>query len=249
MKLDRENILNGLEKEDKIKISNLLDKYLLYKNKGISSTSNFLNPREVAIWENRVMNTDDDYKVISVFPDSEKKVICFGDSSDEITIYLGKTSSKVRHKDILGSLFSLGLDYDTIGDIYVCDNYFYLVNLTRLNSFIENNLVKIGNNLVSLQKVKEIILDHDLYKRKELIVNSMRLDVIVSKLSNTSRSISLNKISNKEVLVNYKVMMKPILLLKENDILSIRRVGKFKIGKVIGSTKKDKYILEINEYC
>ena len=36
--------------------------------------------------------------------------------------------------------------------------------------------------------------------------------------------------------------------LKENDILSIRHVGKFKIGTKLGNTKKDNIILEINQY-
>lgn len=249
MKIDRENILYGLEKEDKMLISNLLDKYLLYKNKGISSTSNFLNPREIELWKRKVSNTNIVYQIISVFPDSEKKLICFGDDSDKLTIYLGKTSARVRHKDILGSLFNLGLSYDTIGDIYVCSDYFYLVNLTRLNKFIENNLTKIGNSIVKLEIVPEIVLDHDLFKRREVIVGSMRLDIIVSKLGNFSRSISQDKITSGEVMVNYMISYKNILLLNEGDILSIRRVGKFKVGKIIASTKKDKYILEIFEYC
>ena len=97
--------------------------------------------------------------------------------------------------------------------------------------------------------VPEIVLDHDLFKRREVIVGSMRLDIIVSKLGNFSRSISQDKITSGEVMVNYMISYKNILLLNEGDILSIRRVGKFKVGKIIASTKKEKYILEIFEYC
>ena len=50
--------------------------------------------------------------------------------------------NNLKHSQILGTLFSLGLDDSLIGDIFVEDGYFYYTNLTRMNSFIENNLVQ-----------------------------------------------------------------------------------------------------------
>ena len=251
MNLDKENIINGLDKLDKIKISNLLDKYLLYENKGITSYSNFLDLRELNIWENRVKKKNISYKIIEKFPDSEKKAVWFGpfeDGDDSITIFHGKCNDKIRHQDVLGSLFGIGLNTNTIGDIVVEDNEFYFTNLTKLNNFIFDNLTTIGNLKVELEIVNNVVFTMEHFSDIEIIVNSMRLDIIVSKLANTSRSITLDKIKNHEVFLNYQEVSKPTLVLKENDILSIRKVGKFKIGKVLNTTKKYKMILEIKKY-
>ena len=251
MNLDKENIINGLDKLDKIKISNLLDKYLLYENKGITSYSNFLDLRELSIWENRVKKKNISYKIIEKFPNSEKKVIWFGpldDGDNSITIFHGKCKEKIRHQDVLGSLFGIGLNINTIGDIVVEDNEFYFTNLNKLDSFIIENLTMIGNQKVELEKVNTVIFTKEHFSDIEIIVNSMRLDIIISKLANTSRNMSLDKLKNHEVFLNYREVSKPTLLLKENDILSIRRVGKFKIGMVLNTTKKDKIILEIKKY-
>ena len=243
--------MNGLEKSDKIIISNLLDKYLLYEKKGVSSYSNFLDLRVLSLFENRVKNKNISYEIIEKIPNSEKKVIWFGplDKENEVmTIYHGICQNAVRHQDVLGSLFSIGLNNNTIGDIVVEDNSFYFTNLTKLNSFVEDNLTKIGNQQVILDKVDNVNFTKEHYYNIEIVVNSMRLDAIISRLANISRSSALEKLKNNEIYVNFKEQNKPTLILKDNDILSIRRVGKFKIGKILNTTKKDKIILEIKKY-
>lgn len=251
MKIEKENIVFGLDKEDKIKISNLLDKYFLYEKKKIPSYSNFLNLRELALWESRVKNKNIVYKVVEKIPDCEKKVLWFGplsEGDDVVTIYRGKCQTTIKHQEVLGSLFAIGLNSNTIGDIVVEDDYFYFTNLTKLNSFVEENLIKVGNKKVSLAQVEEVPITKNRYHTIEIIVNSLRLDIIVSKLANISRKNSLDKLKNHEIYVNFKEQTKSTYLLKEEDILSIRRVGKFKVGKVLSTTKKDKMILEIKKY-
>lgn len=80
------------------------------------------------------------------------------------------------------------------------------------------------------------------------MVSSMRVDIIVSKLANKSRSQVNDLITSKKIFLNYQELKNNSILLKENDILSIRHVGKFKIGTKLGNTKKDNIILEINQY-
>ena len=251
MNLNKENIISGLDKSDKIKISNLLDKYLLYKNKGVASYSNFLDPREMLIWESRVKNKNISYRIVDKFPDGEKKVIWFGpleEGEDSVTIFHGKCSQIIRHQDVLGSLFGIGLNISTIGDIVVEDNCFYFTNLKKLDDFVLKNLSMIGKQKVELEKVEEVNFSKDHYSDIKIIVSSMRLDIIVSRLANISRSFTLDKLKNHEVYVNFKEQTKATSLLKENDILSIRKVGKFKVGKSLSTTKKDKIILEIKRY-
>lgn len=252
MKIDKQKITNGLSKEDKIKISSLLDKYLIYQKTGKTAASSFLDPREIALFENRVKTNYIDYHIIEPFPECEKKLIWFGPKDEgfkEITIYYGTCSKKVKHREVLGSLFGLGLNPSTIGDIFITEEGFYLTNLTKLNSFLEENLIKVGNTKVKLEKRNEIILNRSIYQDMNILVSSMRLDVIISKLACTSRKMTQEILDHNYVLVNYQEENKGSYLLKNDDILSIRKVGKFKIGNIVASTKKNKIILEIKKYC
>ena len=251
MKKLKENLIFGLEKNDKMIISNLIDKYYLYEKKKIPSYSNFLDLRVLSLFESRVKNEDISYKIIEKIPDSDKKVVWFGpldDGDDSVTLYHGVCQNLVRHQDVLGCLFKIGLNTSTIGDIVVEDNEFYFTNLTRLNTFVEDNLVNIGKQKVTLNKVNNISLTKERYQEIMIVVNSMRLDTIISRLANISRNGALEKLKNKEIYVNFQEILKPTYILKEQDILSIRKVGKFKIGNILNTTRKNKILLEIKKY-
>ena len=135
-----------------------------------------------------------------------------------------------------------------IGDIIVEDGYFYLTNLTRMNRYIEDNLIMIKNEIIELEKVNEIILQKEHFLSSNILVSSMRLDNITSKIINKSRSIVDKMLIDKEILLNYDEVRNDSIGLKEGDILSIRKYGKYKIGKIKGYTKKNSIILEIIKY-
>lgn len=86
------------------------------------------------------------------------------------------------------------------------------------------------------------------YEEHEIITSSLRIDTIVSNIINSSRKIAIDKINNKEVIVNYEVVNKNSYILKENDIFSIRRYGKYKFIGIVKSTKKDNYIIKYLKY-
>ena len=50
------------------------------------------------------------------------------------------------------------------------------------------------------------------------------------------------------ILVNYNTVKSSSLILKNNDILSIRKYGKYIIKNIIGTTKKNNLVLEIEKY-
>lgn len=235
-------------KENKILIGNILDKYNKYNETGINTYSNFLNQAELSIITKYLDARKIKYNVYPEYDFLEKKIIVFGEYLDYITFYKVEIPSDIKHSNILGTLFSLGLDNDMIGDIYVEDGYFYLTNLTRMNKFLEQEFLSIKGCPIKLKEVEEIVLEKDHFLEFNVVVNSYRLDNIVSKITNKSRSIITEMILNKEIALNYHDISSSNTLLKEDDILSIRHFGKYKIGKMIGQTKKNKNILEIVKY-
>ena len=111
----------------------------------------------------------------------------------------------------------------------------------------KNNLKQIKNSSILLEKISDLKIEKK-YFDYQITTNSMRLDSLISKLSNLSRKDSQDKIINKEVLLNQQEVTKSTIIVNENDIISIRKIGKFKIDKIIGISKKNKLIVNIKKY-
>ena len=108
----------------------------------------------------------------------------------------------------------------------------------------------IGNKKVIVEEVDINILED--YERKyenhEIIVSSLRIDTVISRIINTNRKNVLNKIKDKEIILNYEVLTKVSYNLKENDIFSIKRYGKYKFIGIINNTKKDNLVIKYLKY-
>ena len=76
----------------------------------------------------------------------------------------------------------------------------------------------------------------------------MRLDNVVSKVVNKSRRQIDEMIDNKEILLNYEEIKNGNMILKEEDVLSIRRNGKYKVIGVDGITKRNNIVLKLVKY-
>ena len=76
----------------------------------------------------------------------------------------------------------------------------------------------------------------------------MRVDSIVSELAKTSRGKAEDIINEGRVFVNYENIMKTTKQIKENDIITIRRIGKFKLEKIDGKTRNDRVKIILNQY-
>lgn len=246
--MNKDEILKRVQKkEDKMLVSNILDKYLKYDKTGISTYTNFLDIRTLEIAENILKYLKVDYKVYKPNEVCEKSIIYFGDYESFITIY--KIDIKdIKHSDVLGTLFSIGLDNDTIGDIIIEDDCIYITNLTRLNVFLESSLYVIKNRKVKLNETNEINASREKFITLKVTVPSYRLDVFIGKLAHLSRTAAAKYIIDKMVLVNYSETTNTNKILKIGDIISIRKVGKFILSEEILKSKKDNYVVEVKKY-
>lgn len=235
-------------KLDKILRDNVLDKYYSYLSNKRKTSTNFFNSFDIDKITRFLDNRNIEYGVYDKYPFLEKKIIYFGEYDNYITIFKAKKSDRIKHSNILGTLFSLGLTDDVIGDIIVMDDYFYLTSLTRLSSFIKNNLTIINGERIELLEGTDIVLNKDRFLKMKLLVSSMRVDTIVSKITNTNRLKVNSMIKDNMILVNYNTVKSSSLILKNNDILSIRKYGKYIIKNIIGTTKKNNLVLEIEKY-
>jgi RNA-binding protein YlmH len=117
--MNKDEILKRvLMKEDKMLVSSVIDKYIKHDKTGINTYTNFLDPRKQQILSNILKYMKVDYHTYKPSEECEKSIIYFGEYDNFITIYKLDISG-IKHSDVLGTLFSIGLDIDTIGDIFV----------------------------------------------------------------------------------------------------------------------------------
>ena len=156
----------------------------------------------------------------------------------------------MRHQDILGTLFFLNLSIYVYGDIIIDGNDYYLFVFPNITNYLESNLTNIKNIPIILKREDLSIIEN--YQRKyeecETIVTSLRIDTVLSRITGLSRTIILSKMKNKEIYLNYEILTNNSYNLKENDIFSIRKYGKYKYNSVITNTKKGNFIINYFKY-
>ena len=177
------------------------------------------------------------------------KVILYN-KMPNIKIYEIISSNDLRHQDILGTLYSLNISDEMFGDVVIWNNRYFIIILSSIDNYIKSNLISIRNSKVELiEKDPYYLKDYKQeYEECIIIVPSIRVDVIVSKIINSSRSNALEKIKNGDIYLNYELLTKPTYMLKENDIFSIRKYGKYKFLGEINRTKKGSLVIKYLKY-
>ncbi len=215
--------------------------------------SDFLNPFEV---ENvkAILNSNDNlkYTVDGGYEESERKMVFiypfymeYEDIEDTLRFIQIEGNFKfksVSHKDYLGSLLSLGIKRDKIGDIIIHDNFCQLIVSHDICDFILMNLEKVARNNVKLKEIsrKDIVYNSPNYKDISFTVSSSRLDCIISGLYNISRQESAKLINNEKVQVNYEKITSASKEIKPESLISVRGKGRSQIISIGDLTKKGK---------
>lgn len=154
----------------------------------------------------------------------------------------------ISHRDVLGALMSLGLKREVIGDIIFSDGNCYILCLDKISEFILQNLISVKKYHIKLERHFDQLNVKREYEEINATVSSLRLDCVVAEIAPCSRTQATELILSGFVTLNGYVADKKDRLVNERDIISIRRKGKFRIGELLGKTKKDRIKLKIYKY-
>lgn len=189
------------------------------------------------------------YQIYKPYPDSEKNIFYIKEEP-KVILYEIKSKIPLEHREILGTLFSLNITSELFGDIVITNNHYYIYVLESIVPYIKNNLLLIKNSHVELIEVPLETLKeyHKEYEVIKIIASSTRIDTVISRLIQTSRPNIIEKIKNKEIILNYDILKNNSYQLKENDIFSIRRYGKYQYIGIKKETKSKNYIIECKKY-
>lgn len=147
----------------------------------------------------------------------------------------------LQHQHVLGTIMSLGIERDQLGDIVV-DNRIQFTLTKQLESYIILELNKIKGATVKLNAlpIKDMIQSVENWHSSETTVTGLRLDVVLKEMIRKSRSISKQLIEKKRVKVNHTIIDSADFQLDKGDLLSIQGYGRAMITDIGGKTKKDK---------
>lgn len=147
----------------------------------------------------------------------------------------------IQHQHILGTLMSLGIEREQVGDILVGDTIQFVLT-KQLESYIMMELTKIKGATVKLDSIpfKDMIQSKENWNIHHSTVSALRLDVVLKEMIRKSRSIAKQLIEKKRVKVNHTLIDSPDFQLQNNDLLSIQGFGRARIVDIGGKTKKEK---------
>ena len=211
-----------------------------------SNSTNFVEIKYLNRVKKELKNVK--YNIYEPFSGATKVILY--NKMPNIKIYEIVSSNDLRHQDILGTLYSLNISDEMFGDVVIWNNRYFIIILSSIDNYIKSNLMSIRNSKVELiEKDPYYLRDYKQeYEECIIIVPSIRVDVIVSKIINSSRSNALEKIKNGDIYLNYELLTKPTYMLKENDIFSIRKYGKYKFLGEINRTKKGSLVIKYLKY-
>lgn len=236
----------------KLKIKKLIDKIRLVLKNHVVEATDFLDPYEIKLSKSILDQISEiayieyggleqaERRIIYIFPD----YINFTDLNLKIG-YLGVNRlESLTHRDYLGSILALGIVREKIGDILLYEDRTIFIVKIEIMNYIILNLKQIGNNTINIFELKIDSLDPPLeeYEEFNVYTSSLRLDTILSSIYNISRSDSLKKIKSNDVKINWEHVSKPTKILREEDIISLRGLGRSKIVSFKGQSKKGKNI-------
>jgi RNA-binding protein YlmH len=220
--------------------------------------TDFLDPRQQQILQT-VLGNDEEISLYMFGGDetAERKraILCpdyYSPAEEDYQMALfeiayPKKFLNIDHRQVLGTLMSLGLKREKFGDIIISEEHTQFIAAAEIEAYLLSNLEKIGKASVTIKKraLDEIVQTDESWAEQTITVSSMRLDTIISSVINLSRQKAQSLISSGKVKMNFKQTESVSVECKEGDTLSIRGFGRCKILSIEGRTKKDKWRITI----
>lgn len=266
--MNKQDLIKDYKKqEDKLCLSQVLDKIEMSERRGKIEYTDFLDMYQVALVENFLRKMQfQKYKLYGGYEEAERKVlIIYPEEFDDnmlkknydkilkvIRIQLPEEEKgKYAHRNYLGGIVKLGLKREKVGDIIVGEEG---ADIITLNDFAEvlktqlPSLTRFENAKIEIEEIQNVRKLELKIEEITIIVPSLRLDNIVSDLARTSRSKASEIIAQERVFINGQNETKNSKQIKLGDIITIRGKGRFIIKEFTGTTRSGRTVLLIEKY-
>ncbi len=254
MKNKNDFLANFIDKDEKFDASKIYDAYIFSIKTGKQVFTDFITPVLLSNLLTAFERQLNIYDVMTIGGHiaSERQCIVFNYcdyAESEIKVLKISTNIKfnkpLEHRAVLGSVLGLGITRNKVGDILFKNGECYLFIKSEIADFILYNLEYIGRNKVKLEEVEDFVEDDEKTNEiKTTTVSSLRVDVIISNVTKYSRS-EVKKLFEKElVFINWKICKNSSVIVKENDVITVRKFGRVRLENIKGTSKKGKIIID-----
>ena len=251
-----------MDKETSILKKRLLDLANQSYQNNMYTFSGFLSLHEQQLVEEiRRENAFIKAEIFGGNTDCERVMVRFGDKEElgyeeefpidciKIEPLIEKFADSLAHRDFLGAVMNLGIERNTIGDIFVQGKSAFLYCHSKMTDYLLKELDKIKHTHVKCRLIRDVgEMPVSEPVPKEVLVASCRIDGVIAKVYNISRTGSLELFRTGRIFVNGKLMENNSYVLKAGDSVTARGFGKFIFNEEVYKTKKDKLRIWIEKY-
>ena len=216
----------------------------------------FLSAAEAVFAERLLKNAPCRTSFFGGYEGAERLMLgCFPDWMEEYGFPISAITFSFRegdtlsHRDFLGSLMSLGIKRETVGDILVGRGRAVAFVTDEIKDYIKSQVTKIGKTGVKVSEgFTSPLPESDRLADFSDTAASDRIDCVISALCGFSRARALEVLSEGLVSVNSVTVMKPTKSVLAGDIISVRGKGRFVIDSLDGRTKKNRIVINYKKY-
>ncbi|KAB8138668.1 RNA-binding protein [Gracilibacillus oryzae] len=218
-----------------------------------SKLTDFLHPREQKIFQSLIGNEETlKLQFFGAWEDAERKRALLTPFYEEITaksfeveLLQAKYPEKfvtISHPDVLGAFLSAGIERKKLGDITINDGYIQILVAKDITTYLISNVTSIKKANVQFHSIpfSQLLDSTNRWVENTATCSSLRLDVLIKEMYQTSRQQAADLIKKGLVKVNFQTIEQAAFLLEEGDMLSVRGKGRSRLKEIQGKTKKDK---------
>ena len=250
------NFLQQAPAEQREVAEKLLQSISFVENR--NTVTKFLTNFEQIVLSQVVAYNYSDFKVefFGGFDDAERKkakIISneYYDVDYDIVCLKAKFNNKfnrVEHRNILGAVHNLGINFNRFGDIIVLENEVYIFVDEEIADYIAMEFTKAVRVNLDFQRVDlaEVGIEKK-YEDFEIVSSSFRIDSIVAKITNKSRSKVKEFLEQDFIKLNHVVLRNGEKTCTSEDIISIRKYGRFVVKGYTQNKKSLKYRITISK--
>lgn len=250
------NFLQQASIEEREAAEKLLQSISFVDNR--NTVTKFLTSFEQVILEKIVAYNYHDFSVefFGGFEDAERKrakIISneYYDVDYDIVCLRAKFNNKfntIEHRNILGAVHNLGINFNRFGDIIVIEDEVYIFVDEEIADFIVMEFTKVSRVNLNFERVN--LMDISIEKKYddfEIVSSSFRLDSIVAKITNKSRSKVKEFLEQEFIKLNHVIIKNGEKTCAVEDVISIRKYGRFIIKDYKQNNKSLKYRITISK--
>ena len=250
------NFLQQAPAEQREVAEKLLQSISFVENR--NTVTKFLTNFEQIVLSQIVAYNYSDFKVefFGGFDDAERKkarIISneYYDVDYDIVCLKAKFNNKfnrVEHRNILGAVHNLGINFNRFGDIIVLENEVYIFVDEEIADYIAMEFTKAGRVNLDFQRVDlaEVGIEKK-YEDFEIVSSSFRIDSIVAKITNKSRSKVKEFLGQDFIKLNHVILRNGEKTCTPDDIISIRKYGRYVVKGYTQNKKSLKYRITISK--